>query len=221
MKKIVKSLYRITVLSVVFFSFSKSIYAQGNRAGGCMNTDFISDISKSDLSEEEKAGLILMREEEKLARDVYVTLGEKWNLPMFSNIHRAEQIHSDAVKALLDRYDLEDPIKNDATGIFTSPELSGLYKKLVDMGSASLMDALKVGATIEDLDIKDLNELLVKTDNEDIKVTYKFLNKGSRNHMRAFSRQITNRGGAYTPQYISNAEYENIISSSHERGNVR
>ena len=218
MKNIVKSLYSIAIVAVVFFSFSKSTYAQGNRGGGCMNTDLISDIPKSDLSVEEKAGLILMREEEKLARDVYVTLGEKWGLPMFSNIPRAEQMHTDAVKALLDRYEIEDPIKDNTTGIFTSPELSELYKTLVAKGSNSLMDALEVGATIEDLDIKDLNELLAKTDNEDIKVTYDFLNMGSRNHMRAFSRQINNRGGSYTPQYISSAEYENILSSPHERG---
>jgi hypothetical protein len=218
MKNIVKSLYSIAIIAVVFFSFSKSTYAQGNRGGGCMNTDLISDIPKSDLNDEEKAGLILMREEEKLARDVYVTLGEKWNLPMFSNIPRSEQMHTDAVKALLDRYEIEDPIKNDAAGVFTSPELLELYKTLVAKGSTSLMDALEVGATIEDLDIKDLNELLAKTDNEDITVTYDFLNMGSRNHMRAFSRQINNRGGSYTPQYISSSEYENILSSPHERG---
>ncbi len=219
MKKRVKSLYGIAILVVVFFSFSKSTSAQGNHGGGgCMNIDFISDIPKSDLNDIEKAGLILMREEEKLARDVYVTLGEKWNLPIFSNISRSEQMHTDAVKALLDRYEIEDPIKDNTTGIFTSPELSELYKNLVAKGSTSLMDALEVGATIEDLDIKDLNELLAKTDNKDIKVTYDFLNKGSRNHMRAFSRQIDNRGESYTPQYISSTEYENILSSPHERG---
>jgi len=218
MKKTVKSLYGIAILVVVFFSFSKSTYAQGNHGGGCMNMDFISDIPKSDLNDVEKAGLILMREEEKLARDVYVTLGEKWNLPMFSNISRSEQIHTDAVKALLDRYEIEDPIKDNTTGVFTSPELLELYNTLVAKGSTSLMDALEVGATIEDLDIKDLNELLAKTDNEDITVTYDFLNMGSRNHMRAFSRQINNRGGFYTLQYISSSEYENILSSQHERG---
>jgi hypothetical protein len=217
MKNRVKSLYGVVIFAVMFFSISKSVYSQGNR-GGCMNTDFISDIPKSDLSEEEKAGLILMREEEKLARDVYVTLGEKWNLPMFSNIPRAEQMHSDAVKILLDRYGLEDPIKDDATGIFTSTELSELYKNLVAKGNSSLMDALVVGATVEDLDINDLNELISKTDNEDVKVIYEFLNRGSRNHIRAFTRQISNRGGAYTPQYISSSEYENILSSPHERG---
>ena len=100
----------------------------------------------------------------------------------------------DAVKALLNRYGIDDPVKNDATGVFTSHELAKLYKELTEKGSKSLMDVLEVGATIENLDIKDLNEFLSKTDNEGILVTHKYLNNGSRNHMRAFTLQPYNRG---------------------------
>ncbi|NPA36491.1 MAG: DUF2202 domain-containing protein [Chlorobi bacterium] len=159
-----------------------------------------------------------MREEEKLARDVYVTLAEKWGLRVFSNISRSEQTHTDAIKALLDRYGIEDPVKDDRTGVFTSQKLSELYKNLVEKGNKSLMDALEVGATIEDLDIKDLEELTAKTDNQDIIVTYKNLTKGSRNHMRAFSNQIAFRGGSYNPQFISMNEYNTILNTPHERG---
>jgi len=66
--------------------------------------ELIKDIPESQLSESEMQGLILMREEEKLARDVYTTLGEKWDLNIFINIAGSEQTHTDAVKYLLDRY---------------------------------------------------------------------------------------------------------------------
>jgi len=221
MKKTAISFYGLMIAGLLMFTFGANTNAQYNR-GGCMNYGgLIAGIPKSDLSEEEKAGLILMREEEKLARDVYITLGEKWGLPMFYNISRAEQVHTNAVKDLLERYDIEDPVENDDKGFFTSPKLKELYNSLVKQGSTSLMDALIVGATIEDLDIKDLDELIAKTDNEDIIVTYKNLNKGSRNHMRAFSRQINNRGDSYSPQFISGSEYAGILNSSHERGYVR
>jgi len=190
--------------------------AQNNN--NCMTNGLIAGIPKSDLNNEEKAGLIQMREEEKLARDVYITLGNTWGIPIFSNISRAEQAHTDAVKALLERYEIEDPVKDDAVGVFTSPELAKLYNDLVKKGNTSLMDAFMTGATIEDLDIKDLDDLIKDTDNEDILVTYKNLNKGSRNHMRAFNHQISNRGSSYEPQFISEAEFENILSSPHERG---
>jgi len=184
-------------------------------------SELIKDIPESQLSENEIAGLILMREEEKLARDVYNTLGEKWGINIFTNIAKSEQTHTDAMKVLLDRYEIEDPVKDDRVGIFTSPELDELYQNLVEQGSLSLLDALIVGAIVEDLDIKDLNELSAETDNADIIATYNNLNKGSRNHLRAFMEQIENNNGSYSPQYISQTEFDSIISSAPERGRAK
>ncbi len=178
----------------------------------------IDGLPVEDLDEEETNGLILMREEEKLARDVYTVLGEKWGLKIFSNIASAEQTHTDAVKALLDRYDIDDPVKNDDIGVYTSDKISGLFKDLTEIGDKSLLDALIVGATIEDLDIDDLNKLISGTDNSDIASVYEYLNRGSRNHMRAFIRQIEINRGSYDPQFISRSEFDEIISSEQERG---
>jgi hypothetical protein len=71
---------------------------------------------------------------------------------------------------------------------------------------------------IEDLDIHDLDTLIAETNKEDILTVYTHLQKGSRNHMRAFVQQIQKNGGVYTPQYISVTEYQSIISSPQERG---
>lgn len=182
--------------------------------------ELIKDIPESQLSNEEIDGLILMREEEKLARDVYNTLGEKWGMQIFTNIAKSEQTHTDAIKVLLDRYEIEDPVKNDSVGVFTSLELNGLYQNLLEQGNLSLLDALTVGVIVEDLDIKDLNELSAKTDNADIITTYNNLNKGSRNHLRAFMRLIKNNNGSYIPQYISQTEFDDIISSGQEKGRM-
>ena len=182
--------------------------------------ELIKDIPESQLSNKEIDGLILMREEEKLARDVYNTLGEKWGMQIFTNIAKSEQTHTDAIKVLLDRYEIEDPVKNDSVGVFTSLELNGLYQNLLEQGNLSLLDALTVGAIVEDLDIKDLNELSAKTDNADIITTYNNLNKGSRNHLRAFMRLIKNNNGSYIPQYISQTEFDDIISSGQEKGRM-
>ena len=165
------------------------------------------------LSEEEIAGLVLMREEEKLARDVYNTLGEKWGVDIFTNIARAEQTHMNAVKVLLDDHDIEDPISDDSIGVFTSPVLDELYKDLVEQGDASYLDALIVGATIEDLDIKDLNDLTAETDRSDIIRTYGMLNSGSQKHLRSFMSEIDNNNGTYSPQFISQEEFDEILSS--------
>jgi hypothetical protein len=75
-----------------------------------------------------------------------------------------------------------------------------------------------VGATIEDLDIFDLNNWLTKVDNQDIQFVYQNLNKGSRNHMRSFYGQVVNAGGTYTAQFITQAELDAIINSTNETG---
>jgi hypothetical protein len=177
--------------------------------------------NETTLSEEEIAGLIQMREEEKLARDVYQKLGEQWNLQIMKNIAESEQTHTDSVKQLLNLYEIEDPATNDSIGSFTSPEMQDLYNTLIAQGEKSSDDALVVGATIEDLDIYDLEILINQTDNDTIKNVYKNLQKGSRNHLRAFHRQLSSRNIDYTPQYISESEYIAIISSEQERGNIK
>lgn len=170
------------------------------------------------LSAEERSGLLYMREEEKLARDVYQTLYEQWQTPIFANIAQSEQTHTEAVRQLLEKYDVPDPVTDDTVGVFTDPELQTLYDELTAAGSESLVAALRVGATIEDLDIKDLADELAVTDNEDITLVYQNLQRGSRNHLRSFVAQLERQGAMYEPQYISEAEYEAIIGSDRETG---
>ena len=181
----------------------------------------IASLPAESLSTEEKDGLLLMREEEKLARDVYQTLYDKWGLRIFANIAQSEQTHTEAVRDLLVKYDLTDPVTDDAIGVFVNSDLKTLYDSLVEKGLRSENDALIVGATIEDLDIKDLQNLTNKTDNADIKLVYENLTRGSRNHLRAFTRQLDARGLTYEPSYISTTEYENIISSNQENGGAQ
>ncbi|ADT83759.1 hypothetical protein TERMP_00782 [Thermococcus barophilus MP] len=169
------------------------------------------------LTQEEIDGLLWMREEEKLARDVYLTLYEMYGLQIFQNIASSEQMHMDAVLSLLEKYGIEDPAV-DEVGVFTNPELQALYDQLIAMGSQSVEDALKVGALIEETDIKDLEEWIAKTDNADIIQVYENLMAGSENHLRAFTSVLQNYGITYEPQVISEDEYNEIISSPMNTG---
>ncbi len=183
-------------------------------------TTLATQIPATELAQEEQDGLIKMREEEKLARDVYLYLYNTWQNPVFSNISKSEQRHMDAIKTLLDKYGLEDPITGMEPGMFKSAEMQELYNNLITKGSISLQDALQVGATIEDLDIKDLKELLEATDNEDIQLVYQNLMKGSRNHLRAFGSRLKNLGISYQAQFLSQEEVNEIINSPWERGRM-
>lgn len=180
--------------------------------------EYFKSLPIEDLSQEEIDGLLLMREEEKLAHDVYINLYEQWGQKIFNNISESEQTHTDMVAELLNKYDIEDPVITSEVGEFTNTELKTLYDDLVDKGSNSLIDALNVGATVEDLDIYDLDRLMGKVDNEDILTVYQNLTKGSRNHIRAFTRMLDRYGESYTPQFISTDQYDEIISSPSENG---
>lgn len=172
------------------------------------------------VTNEIKNSLLLMREEEKLAHDVYVTLYEKWGLPIFDNISASEQRHTDAVLDLLEVRGLSDPAAGLGRGEFSNPDFTALYKQLVEKGNQSLMDALIVGATIEDLDLYDLDQWMLKIQDEDILSIYKNLAKGSRNHLRAFYGQITSREGDYKAQYISQQKMDEIVNSPKEMGRI-
>ena len=155
-----------------------------------------------------------MREEEKLAHDVYVVMYELWGMRIFQNISGSEQSHTEAVKSLLDGYGVPDPAVGEI-GVFSNPDLQVLYNDLVAQGSQSLTDALLVGAAIEEIDILDLEERLAQTDNADIQHVFENLLKGSGNHLRAFTSSfMTQTGETYQPQYMSIMTYQAIVAGS-------
>jgi hypothetical protein len=179
----------------------------------------LSDTAAGTLSEAEVEGLLYMREEEKLARDVYLTLYEAWGLGIFQNIAESEATHMEAVRSLIERYGLEDPAEDKGVGIFVDETLQGLYDQLVAEGSQSLANALRVGAAIEEIDILDLQEYSEQTDEPEIQLVYENLTKGSRNHLRSFVSTLDRQAGeSYQPQYLDTATYDAIVGSETERG---
>ncbi len=169
----------------------------------------------SALSDAETAGLLKMREEEKLARDVYQTLGEKWNVPVFRNIAVSEARHTESVKSLLGAHNVTDPVTDDARGVFQNQDLAKLYTELVDRGSVSVAEAYRVGAYIEDLDIADLEKTIAETTHDDIAFVYGNLKRGSQNHISAFNRNLEiATGESYTPSFISKDALELILDGN-------
>lgn len=177
-------------------------------------------LGPEEFTEDEAAEILYLKEEEKLARDVYTTLSLEYDVPIFANIARAEQRHMRLVDLLIVRYSVDDSTIDDAIGVFSDPELATLYGDLVTTGQQSLEDALWVGATIEDLDLADLYVLIDNTDNQDVALIAQNLAAGSRNHLRAFAGQLEALSLVYEPQYLDPAVVEEILESEHERGIV-
>ena len=174
---------------------------------------------QSDLSAAEIDDLLFMREEEKLARDVYMALGDVWTVPIFDNIAAAESQHMDALLQLIDKYELTDPVGNNPPGVFENSDLQTLYSELVVHGSNSVVDAHVVGAKIEELDIFDLRVAVADANHADVINVYENLMRGSRNHLRAFATQLDAANEGYEAQYLSQEEFEAIANLPMETGN--
>lgn len=99
-------------------------------------------------------------------------------------------------------------------GVFSDPKLQALYDTFKVDGAKSVVDALKIGATIEDLE-----DYVSETDNAQIINVYQSLQCGSRNHLRSFMKGLDKNGGTYTPQFITLDKFNNIVSSSNEKCN--
>lgn len=139
------------------------------------------------LSESEQ--LLYLIEEEKLAHDVYATLGSLWGANIFANIQASEISHQEQVAALLPSYGLADP-RSAEVGVFVNSELQELFDQLIAQGSQSMTEALKVGVLIEEKDIADLQDAMSATQDPSILRVLETLKRGSENHLKAFNRQL-------------------------------
>ena len=162
------------------------------------------------FTDAEAADLLFMREEEKLARDVYITMYAEWGTRVFDTISQSEQAHMDAILGLLDKYGLADPALG--FGQFADLELQELFNTLIATGLQSELDALMVGALIEEVDMEDLVAAMERTSKIDILTVYGNLLDGSKNHLNAFVRNIEAiTGEPYVAQYLSQAEVDEIL----------
>ena len=180
-----------------------------------LQTNFTTGVD--DLTQSEIDGLLLMREEEKMAQEVYLKFYELWGSTVFNNIAKSEASHTSAVLSLLNYFGIDDPASTEV-GVFANEAVQNLYNELVTAGSESALKAFETGAFIEEYDILDLENLLEANTNADIQIVYGNLLKGSRNHLRAFVNQINVYGSSYTPFLLTEEYYLEIIESTMENG---
>jgi hypothetical protein len=222
MRATVSAITAVVIAAVLAAPTADAQRRARGRAGGCSQTfatHFV-ELQSAPLTQAETTAVADLREEEKLARDVYLTLAEQWQLPVFSRIATAEQRHMNHVAMLLAEYQLPDPIVDDTVGVFTNHEYARLYTDLTTQGQTSLEQALQVGATIEDLDLADLENLLGLSDNPHIGLVAHNLAKGSRNHLRAFVSALEARDQTYSAQYLDQGTVDQILASARERGTI-
>jgi len=217
------------LIGLAFFAGAGSAVATGDVSMSADTDDVALDYN-------EKMHLFFMREEEKLARDVYQTLGTMYpDSVIFGNIDDSEQIHMTTVKAMIEKYGYEDPNTNDNVGAYTGEDFGWYftekYNQLVERASISELEALYVGAFIEELDMMDINQcpqVILETDNgindvsecgkvytdkPDIQRLYSSLLDGSDSHLEGYVNNIEKiiGEGNYQAQVLSQELVDAIL----------
>lgn len=147
--------------------------------------DIINKYPVSNITDEIKEGIYNQYGEEKMAHDLYQYAYEKYWLTVFKNIAESETRHMEAMKVLLDRYGITPPQDYAA-----DTQLAVELKAKIDEG---LEQALNVGVTIEEVDIKDLAKLVkdaYDVEAKDLIAVYTNIAGGSYNHLRGFLKAL-------------------------------
>ncbi len=167
------------------------------------------------LTQEDKDALAYMWNEEKLAKDIYMTLYNLYSDNPYSKVlynisTRSESTHQGMVEYLAQKYDLnitnpptyaehydENELEKYGVGEFFVNEIQNLYNTLYEKGSQSMQDALEVGCMVEVTDVDDLNERIAEANASgalDLVTVFENLRQGSYNHYWAFDRALKNMG---------------------------
>lgn len=165
---------------------------------GTVSVPLASATALTELSDAEIATLKWMREEEKLARDVYIELNAFWPAEIFVNIAESEQRHFDALGVKLALFGIDDPA-TELVGVLTDPALQALHDELLALGMVSRVAALGVGVTIEETDMIDLQAAIDGTASAVLQATYEHLLTGSEHHLASFLKELEAANIAYEP----------------------
>lgn len=169
-----------------------------------------------ELTANEIEFLFAVREEEKLARDVYAKFYEFFEARPFAIIGKAEENHIAAVERLFYFYSIEYPKVGEA-GVFENSERQAYYNELIAKGD-SVLGAYKAAAYLEERDIADYKAVLNDITNPNIKMVIEHLYRGSINHFKAMLRQIDALGSSYENSFLTQEEYDSIIKSNFVNG---
>lgn len=185
-----------------------------SKACTCINEEYPNE----KLSIREKSAILLLREEEKFAHDIFSEMYAKWRVPSFENIRNSEERHMDAVLCLIEKYNLQDPTDGRLTGEFKNQELADLYKKIAKKAGLSRADAFAVAAMVAVWDISDLTDLENDINNKDLLSVISELKRSGRNHLRVMNRNLEAQGKIFSPVSIDKKIYKNIVTSVKEPG---
>lgn len=215
-------MFKFVWLAIGLILLIFNVQAMVTTTQSCQNPlSLIVEYPAEELNAEETSKLLYLRSVEKMAYDIYVSLADRWQLPMLFKMKQGESIHQAFITTLLAKYQLADPYATHSTrGVYQEQDLDKLFSQLLPQSLQSFSKTLAVIATIEEFEIHKLQEALATTDSQDVKFLYQNLLKDARNHLRTSINTLRNKDQTYnySPQYLTTDEFNQIVNAPKERG---
>lgn len=167
--------------------------------------------SQITISAEESKQVIQILEQRKMARDLYYKLYKTWHSDTFKRLSDSEQIYLNSLKKLTTKLNIIDPTIDDTKGVFSSDYITKLYIDFSKIGLSSDYEAFRIAATVQDLMINDINQLLNSSSDKSIIDAMNNTKQGSISHLRACNREIKKFGMTYQAQFLSTEELRAIL----------
>lgn len=170
------------------------------------------------LSADEIEFQFALREDEKMARDLYTVFAAKYSTaPQIDRIAAAENSHIACVEAVLDYYEISYPAMTAAAGLFEDAKRQAIYNELADK-SGTLLEVYATMAAVEEESVSAYKSVQSEITNENIALVITNMIKASSNHLKAAVCQIIAGGGTYTPLYLSAEEFGTIVNLPYQNG---
>ncbi len=129
--------------------------------------------SSENLSGQELEGLTLLVEKHKLHKDVYFTLFEKTNNPLFDNLYHSDAQLFDLLSNKIADYGQINPVGKMGVGEFRSLEIQNLYDEFLKTFETGMIQTLTFAIEMEEGTSEDIQNCLAQIEgNGDIALLY-------------------------------------------------
>ncbi len=148
-----KAVFSLTVAVALLLSCSKDdeLTPSGTNVNDESNSVFNETLSPREIDD-----MNYLIENEKLLRDYFNVMYNKYNLSLFQNVAKSEQSHLNFLAVKFLRYDLKNPTEEKPAGEYVNPELQQTYDIMIAKGETNIYAALLAGSSKVKEDVEDI-----------------------------------------------------------------
>jgi len=118
------------------------------------------NVVSNDFSDQEKAGLILLVEKEKLHRDVYMAMANNCQLPLVGELCSCDENYMNLLSIKIDKYGLTNPLVGKEAGEYHDTNVQAVYDDFIENCGTGQYSMMQFAKLMEENDLDIIYEQL-------------------------------------------------------------